>query len=146
MGFPVSFFNLYLMLKKILIPIKMPYWWQDLLFAVPRIVCGYLLTSDFGAAKFGLPWSPVDNNLKFLKWLFGFRMMSQNMVVFSPCFPHSLLGWELSVKLWEVFFYYWDCSQDHFHFLFSLRCLLPYFFSNSIRELGICCRQWESCG
>lgn len=60
------------MLKKILIPIKMPYWWQDLLFAVPRIVCGYLLTSDFGAAKFGLPWSPVDNNLKFFEVAFWF--------------------------------------------------------------------------
>lgn len=60
------------MLKKILIPIKMPYWWQDLLFAVPRIVCGYLLTSDFGAAKFGLPWSPADNNLKFFEVAFWF--------------------------------------------------------------------------
>lgn len=60
------------MLKKILIPIKMPYWWQDLLFAVPRIVCGYLLTSDFGAAKFGLPWSPAENNLKFFEVAFWF--------------------------------------------------------------------------
>ena len=60
------------MLKKILIPIKMPFWWQDLLFAVPRIVCGYLLTSDFGAAKFGLPWSPADNNLKFFEVAFWF--------------------------------------------------------------------------
>lgn len=60
------------MLKKILIPIQMPFWWQDLLFAVPRIVCGYLLTSDFGAAKFGLPWSPADNNLKFFEVAFWF--------------------------------------------------------------------------
>lgn len=50
----------------------MPIWWQDLLFAVPRIVCGYLLTSDFGAAKFGLPWSPADNNLKFFEVAFWF--------------------------------------------------------------------------
>ncbi len=50
----------------------MPFWWQDLLFAVPRIVCGYLLTSDFGAAKFGLPWSPADNNLKFFEVAFWF--------------------------------------------------------------------------
>lgn len=50
----------------------MPLWWQDLLFAVPRIVCGYLLTSDFGAAKFGLPWSPADNNLKFFEVAFWF--------------------------------------------------------------------------
>ncbi len=50
----------------------MPFWWQDLLFAFPRIVCGYLLTSDFGAAKFGLPWSPADNNLKFFEVAFWF--------------------------------------------------------------------------
>ena len=50
----------------------MPFWWQDLMFAVPRIVCGYLLTSDFGAAKFGLPWSPADNNLKFFEVAFWF--------------------------------------------------------------------------
>lgn len=60
------------MIKRIFNPIQMPIWWQDLLFAVPRIVCGYLLTSDFGAAKFGLPWSPADNNLKFFEVAFWF--------------------------------------------------------------------------
>ncbi|MEC5171415.1 hypothetical protein QF024_000126 [Chryseobacterium nepalense] len=50
----------------------MPFWWQDFLFTIPRIVCGYLLTSDFGAAKFGLPWSPEDNNLKFFEVAFWF--------------------------------------------------------------------------
>lgn len=60
------------MIKRIFTPIQMPFWWQDLQFAVPRIVCGYLLTSDFGAAKFGLPWSPADNNLKFFEVAFWF--------------------------------------------------------------------------
>ncbi|WP_428068029.1 DoxX family protein [Chryseobacterium gambrini] len=60
------------MIKRIFTPIQMPFWWQDLLFAVPRIVSGYLLTSDFGAAKFGLPWSPADNNLKFFEVAFWF--------------------------------------------------------------------------
>ncbi|SHE95297.1 putative oxidoreductase [Chryseobacterium takakiae] len=50
----------------------MPFWWQDLLLAIPRIVCGYLLTVDFGAAKFGLPWSPEDNNLKFFEVAYWF--------------------------------------------------------------------------
>ena len=60
------------MIKRIFTPIQMPFWWQDLLFAIPRIVCGYLLTSDFGAAKFGLPWSPADNNLNFFEVAFWF--------------------------------------------------------------------------
>lgn len=58
--------------KKITIPTKLPYWWQDLLLSIPRIVCGYLLTSNFGAAKFGLPWSPADNNLGFFEVAFWF--------------------------------------------------------------------------
>ncbi|MBL0882199.1 MAG: DoxX family protein [Chitinophagaceae bacterium] len=60
------------MLKKITQPLVMPYWWQDLIIAIPRIVYGYLLTADFGAAKFGLPWSPKDNNLGFFEVAFWF--------------------------------------------------------------------------
>ncbi|WP_310379299.1 DoxX family protein [Flavobacterium sp.] len=51
------------LLQKITHPITMPFWWQDLFLAIPRIICGYLLTSSFGADKFGMPWSPVDKNL-----------------------------------------------------------------------------------
>jgi putative oxidoreductase len=50
-------------LQKITNPIKMPFWWQDLLLAFPRIICGFLLTSYFGADKFGLPWSPIEKHL-----------------------------------------------------------------------------------
>ena len=53
-------------------PIIMPAWWQDILLLIPRLVCGYLLTSDFGAAKFGLPWSPTENNLGFFEVAFWF--------------------------------------------------------------------------
>lgn len=60
------------MIDLLLRPVKLPAWWQDLLVAIPRIVCGYLLTSDFGAAKFGMPWSPADNNLGFFEVAFWF--------------------------------------------------------------------------
>lgn len=50
----------------------MPKWWQDVLIAIPRIVCGYLLTTDFGAAKFGMPWSPADKNLGLFEVAFWF--------------------------------------------------------------------------
>lgn len=55
------------LLQKITNPITMPFWWQDAVLAIPRIVCGYLLTSSFGADKFGLPWSPADKNLGFFE-------------------------------------------------------------------------------
>jgi putative oxidoreductase len=58
--------------KKILKPILLPYWWQDLLLAIPRIVCGYLMTAHFGADKFGMPWSPADKNLGIFEIAFWF--------------------------------------------------------------------------
>ena len=60
------------LLNPVLRPVLLPLWWQDLLVLVPRLVCGYLLTSDFGAAKFGLPWSPIDNNLGLFEVAYWF--------------------------------------------------------------------------
>lgn len=59
-------------MRRILLPLLLPHWWQDALLALPRVVCGYLLTSNFGAAKFGLPWSPPDNNLGLFEVAFWF--------------------------------------------------------------------------
>ena len=59
-------------LQRLINPILMPAWWQDLMLLIPRLVCGYLLTADFGAAKFGLPWSPADNNLGLFEVAFWF--------------------------------------------------------------------------
>jgi putative oxidoreductase len=58
--------------KQLTKPILMPHWIQDLLLAIPRIICGFLLTSSFGADKFGLPWSPADKNLGFFEVAFWF--------------------------------------------------------------------------
>jgi putative oxidoreductase len=66
------FASLYLMLQKLFKPIILPFWWQDVLLLLPRVVCGYLLTADFGSAKFGLPWSPPDNNLGFFEVAYWF--------------------------------------------------------------------------
>ncbi len=57
---------------KITKPVLLPFWWQDLIIAIPRIVCGYLLTVNFGADKFGLPWSPADKNLGLFEIAFWF--------------------------------------------------------------------------
>lgn len=42
-------------------PIIQKHWIGDLLFTIPRIICGFLLTSSFGSDKFGLPWSNTPN-------------------------------------------------------------------------------------
>ncbi|MBK6374947.1 MAG: DoxX family protein [Saprospiraceae bacterium] len=59
-------------MRRITKPVLLPFWWQDLLLAIPRVVCGYLLTSSFGADKFGLPWSPADRNLGLFEIVFWF--------------------------------------------------------------------------
>jgi len=60
------------LLYQITTPIILPYWWQDVLLLIPRLYCGYLLTAEFGAPKFGLPWSPAENNLGFFEVAFWF--------------------------------------------------------------------------
>jgi putative oxidoreductase len=50
----------------------MPHWLLDVLLTIPRIVCGYLLTVEFGSPKFGLPWSNPDNGLGFFEVAFWF--------------------------------------------------------------------------
>jgi putative oxidoreductase len=59
-------------MKKITKPVLLPFWWQDLLLAIPRLVCGYLLTANFGADKFGMPWSPADKNLGLFEIAYWF--------------------------------------------------------------------------
>ena len=59
-------------INRITKPTELPFWWQDLFLALPRIVCGYFLTSEFGSAKFGLPWSPPENGLGFFEVAYWF--------------------------------------------------------------------------
>lgn len=60
------------MLSRLTRPMLLPYWWQDLLVCIPRVFCGFFLSFSFGAAKFGLPWSPPENNLKLFEVAFWF--------------------------------------------------------------------------
>ncbi|MDT7831482.1 DoxX family protein [Flavobacteriaceae bacterium S356] len=49
------------LLRRSMTPLIQKYWIGDLVFAIPRVVCGFLLTSSFGSDKFGLPWSSKAN-------------------------------------------------------------------------------------
>lgn len=60
------------MIKNMIKPIILPRWWQDLILALPRIICGLLLAIDFGASKFGMPWSPAEKNLGLFQVVFWF--------------------------------------------------------------------------
>lgn len=73
-------------------PILQPHLVQEIMLTIPRVVCGYLLTTDFGAAKFGLPWSPEDKNLGLFEVAFWFpNDVAQYGGVFA-LFP-AFLAW-----------------------------------------------------
>jgi putative oxidoreductase len=78
-------------MKKLMIrltqPITLPNWWQDALLAIPRILCGFWLMTSFGAAKFGLPWSPADNNLNLFEVAFWFPTDVANYGGIFKMFP-----------------------------------------------------------
>ena len=59
-------------ITKITKPIILPHWTQDLILTIPRIVCGYLLSVEFGSPKFGLLWSNPDNGLGLFEVAFWF--------------------------------------------------------------------------
>ncbi|MCB0658679.1 MAG: DoxX family protein [Saprospiraceae bacterium] len=42
-------------------PISLPFWWMECLHYFPRFIGGLLLAIDFGASKFGMPWSTTPD-------------------------------------------------------------------------------------
>ncbi|MEP3210135.1 MAG: DoxX family protein [Maribacter sp.] len=54
-------------IKVITTPILQTHWIADLLFASIRFICGMLLALDFGASKFGMPWTPDSQNLELFE-------------------------------------------------------------------------------
>ncbi|MCU0443198.1 MAG: DoxX family protein [Bacteroidia bacterium] len=75
------------LLKAVTKPIELPFWWLDAMVAIPRMVSGYLLTSSFGAEKFGMPWSPADNNLGLFEVAYWFPSDVANYGGIFALFP-----------------------------------------------------------
>ena len=74
----------------VITPINQKHWFADLVFAIIRFVCGMLLALDFGAAKFGMPWTPDEQNL--------------NLFEVSAWFPEDVAGYGGIFALFPVFF------------------------------------------
>jgi len=51
----------------IITPQVQQHWFADLSFAIIRFVCGMLLAIDFGASKFGMPWTHEGQNLNLFE-------------------------------------------------------------------------------
>lgn len=55
------------LLKIIITPVLQKHWILDVLLAIPRVICGLLLTASFGADKFGMPWTADSQNLNLFE-------------------------------------------------------------------------------
>ena len=53
--------------KNLITPITQKHWLADLVFAIIRFICGMLLALDFGASKFGMPWTDTSQNLSLFE-------------------------------------------------------------------------------
>ncbi|MDT0621655.1 DoxX family protein [Croceitalea vernalis] len=54
-------------LKTLITPILQKHWFADLTFGIIRFISGILLAIDFGASKFGMPWTPDGQNLNLFE-------------------------------------------------------------------------------
>ena len=72
----------------IICPVIINSWFANILWAIPRIICGLLLSIDFGASKFGMPWSGFDSELSLFEVAGWFPVD-----VSKYGFPFSLSPW-----------------------------------------------------
>lgn len=45
---------------------------SEIVIFIPRFICGFLLAKDFGADKFGMPWTPEHINLGLFEVVYWF--------------------------------------------------------------------------
>ncbi len=120
-------------LNRLTRPHILPRFYQDLLLAIPRCVCGYLLTADFGSSKFGLPWSPPDKNLHF------FEVISW--------FPEDVAKYGGIFTLFPVFFAWMGAFSEAVGGIFMLLGLQTRLFSILIfitMLVAIFMQQWQN--
>ncbi|WP_424003683.1 S41 family peptidase [Maribacter sp. IgM3_T14_3] len=53
--------------EKLITPVTQSSKASDIILALPRILCGLLLAFDFGASKFGMPWTSSESNLSLFQ-------------------------------------------------------------------------------
>jgi len=74
--------------KKVITPLKIENWLANILIAIPRFVGGILLAIDFGASKFGMPWTDAEQNLSLFEVASWFP---EDVEKFG--FPFSVAPW-----------------------------------------------------
>ena len=79
-------------LRRLITPVTFSHWSADLAIAIPRILCGLLLTLDFGSSKFGTPWTDPQQGLALFQVAAWFP---EDVASFGPPFSWApgLFAW-----------------------------------------------------
>ena len=79
-------------LRQLTTPVTFSHWTADLAIALPRILCGLLLTLDFGSSKFGMPWTDPEQGLALFQVAAWFP---EDVAAFGPPFSWApgLFAW-----------------------------------------------------
>ena len=105
---------------KILTPVRQSHWIADLTFAAIRFICGMLLAIDFGASKFGMPWTGEDRNLGLFE--------------VAAWFPEDVAGYGGIFALMPVFFAWMGAFSEAVGGLF-----LAFGLKTRVAAFLICC-------
>lgn len=118
-------------LKIVVTPVLQKHWIIDLHFAIMRFVTGMLLALDFGASKFGMPWTPADRNLELFE--------------VSAWFPEDVAAYGGVFALFPVFFAWMGAFSEAVGgllFAFGLKTRLASFLIMCTMLVAIFCQKW----
>ncbi|GAA4274760.1 DoxX family protein [Aquimarina gracilis] len=120
-------------LVKVITPVIMKPWYTDLLFAFPRIACGYFLAVNFGGSKFGVPWSPNG---------------SPDLTLFEVVewFPKDVAGYGGIFAMFPVFFAWMGAASEAVGGMFlalGLKTRIASFFIMCTMLVAIFFQKWN---
>lgn len=112
-------------------PILQKHWIADLLFGSIRFICGMLLAIDFGASKFGMPWTPSGQNLELFE--------------VSAWFPEDVASYGGLFAVMPVFFAWMGAFSEAVGGLFlalGLQTRIASFLIMCTMLVAICMQKW----
>ncbi|MEZ4803556.1 MAG: DoxX family protein [Gelidibacter sp.] len=118
-------------IKQLTTPIIQTSWLADALFAFIRFTCGMLLSIDFGASKFGVPWTDADRNL--------------NLFEVSAWFPEDVASYGGIFAVAPVFFAWMGAFSEAVGgvlLAFGLQTRISSFLIMCTMLVAIFCQHW----
>lgn len=121
------------LLIKTLCPTPLPNLFAHVVLFAPRFVCGYLLAVDFGASKFGMPWTDPERGLGLFQ--------------VAEWFPEDVASYGPPFSLAPTFFAWMGAASEAIGGVFlalGLGTRIAAFFLMCTMLVAIFCEKWGS--